>query len=47
MGFGPDAGEPVADRGAGTGHCPATAPARFGELLGKARQVAEKMSSRI
>jgi len=30
LGFGPHAGEPVADRGAGTGHSPTTATTRVG-----------------
>ena len=30
MGFGPNTREPVADCGAGTGHCPTTATTRFG-----------------
>ncbi len=39
LGVGPDTREPIADRGAGTGHCPATAPARFGASFRPRRAV--------
>ena len=39
LGAGPDTGEPVADRGAGTGHCGTTAATRFGASFRSRRAV--------